>query len=152
MPEPIGAPHACEIEYCMGNLDLKERLRLDCRWLQSFRNYAELLRQLHQNRDPNGEKSSRMASLLQPNDATPPVMILDTESKAVKYNDARYLFWIEWTSRFWTKNTRSPLGAQRMFFFSGFVFLIVFYWKLPYSICNSSHLSTVWFNEVQGRP
>ena len=22
MPAPVGAPHACEIEYCMGNLDL----------------------------------------------------------------------------------------------------------------------------------
>ncbi|MEZ4902868.1 MAG: hypothetical protein R2822_14510 [Spirosomataceae bacterium] len=21
-PEPVGAPHACEIEYCMGNLPL----------------------------------------------------------------------------------------------------------------------------------
>jgi para-nitrobenzyl esterase len=41
--------------------------------------------------NPNGEKLPEWPAA-QPNDLTPPVMILDTESKAVKANDARYIF------------------------------------------------------------
>jgi para-nitrobenzyl esterase len=41
--------------------------------------------------NPN-ESSLPVWPAAQPNDATPPVMILDTESKSVKYDDARYLF------------------------------------------------------------
>ena len=41
--------------------------------------------------NPNGEKLPEWPAA-QPTDATPPVMILDTESKAVEYDDSRYLF------------------------------------------------------------
>ncbi|HMR57589.1 MAG TPA: carboxylesterase family protein, partial [Cyclobacteriaceae bacterium] len=41
--------------------------------------------------NPNGDKLPEWPAA-QASDNTPAVMILDTESKAVKYDDARYLF------------------------------------------------------------
>ena len=91
MPEPIGAPHACEIEYCMGNLDLVK----DYAWTPDDYKVSETMLNYFANfiikGNPNGDKLPEWQAA-QPNDATPPVMILDKESKAVKYNDARYLF------------------------------------------------------------
>jgi para-nitrobenzyl esterase len=91
MPPPIGAPHACEIEYCMGNLDLVK----DYAWTADDYKVSETMLNYFANfiikGNPNGDKLPEWPAA-QPNDATPPVMILDTESKYVKYNDARYLF------------------------------------------------------------
>ena len=91
MPEPIGAPHACEIEYCMGNLNLVK----DYAWTADDYKVSETMLSYFANfiikGNPNGDKLPDWPAA-QANDATPPVMILDTESKAVKYNDARYLF------------------------------------------------------------
>jgi len=91
MPEPIGAPHACEIEYCMGNLNLVK----DYAWTADDYKVSETMLNYFANfiikRNPNGDKLPEWPAA-QPNDATPPVMILDTESKAVKYNDSRYMF------------------------------------------------------------
>ncbi len=91
MPEPIGAPHACEIEYCMGNLDLVK----DYAWTPDDYKVSETMLNYFANfiikGNPNGDKLPEWQAS-QPNDATPPVMILNTESKAVKYDDARYLF------------------------------------------------------------
>jgi para-nitrobenzyl esterase len=90
-PEPIGAPHACEIEYCMGNLHLIK----DYAWTQDDYKVSETMLSYFANfvktGNPNGEKLPEWPAA-QPNDLTPPVMILDTESKAVKANDARYIF------------------------------------------------------------
>jgi para-nitrobenzyl esterase len=91
MPPPIGAPHACEIEYCMGNLDLVK----DYAWTADDYKVSETMLNYFANfiktGNPNGEKLPEWPAA-QPNDITPPVMILDTESKALKSNDARYLF------------------------------------------------------------
>jgi para-nitrobenzyl esterase len=88
---PIGAPHACEIEYCMGNLDLVK----DYAWTADDYKVSETMLSYFANfiktGNPNGDKLPEWPAA-QANDATPPVMILDTESKAVKFNDARYLF------------------------------------------------------------
>lgn len=91
MPEPIGAPHACEIEYCMGNLDLVK----DYAWTPDDHKVSETMLNYFANfiikGNPNGDKLPEWQAA-QANEATPPVMILNTESKAVKYDDARYLF------------------------------------------------------------
>jgi len=92
MPEPVGAPHACEIEYCMGNLDLvkeyawtKDDYAVSETMLSYFANFVI-------NGSPNGDKLPEWLAA-DPNDTTPPVMIIDVQSKAVDAKDeARYLF------------------------------------------------------------
>jgi para-nitrobenzyl esterase len=91
MPEPIGAPHACEIEYCMGNLDLvteyawtADDYKVSDTMLNFFANFIKT-------GNPNGDKLPEWPAA-KPNDQNPPVMVLDTESKSVNANDARYLF------------------------------------------------------------
>jgi para-nitrobenzyl esterase len=91
-PEAIGAPHACEIEYCMGNLSLIK----DYAWTKEDYKVSETMQEYFANfiktGNPNGPELPEWpaASAL---DTTPPVMIIDVESKTVKAeNDARYLF------------------------------------------------------------
>lgn len=91
-PEPVGAPHACEIEYCMGNL---HRIK-EFAWTEEDYKVSDLMLNYFANfiktGNPNGEKLPEWPAA-KAGDATPPVMILDVESKAVKApNDARYEF------------------------------------------------------------
>ena len=91
-PPAVGAPHACEIEYCMGNLDLVK----DYAWTPDDYKVSETMHSYFANfiinGNPNGEKLPNWPSA-EPNDDSPPVMIIDTESKAVDAkHDARYLF------------------------------------------------------------
>ncbi|MCJ7811846.1 carboxylesterase family protein, partial [bacterium] len=92
MPEPIGAPHACEIEYCMGNLPLIK----DYAWTTDDYKVSETMQNYFANfiitGNPNGENLPEWPAV-EANDSTPPVMILNVESKtADAKNDARYLF------------------------------------------------------------
>jgi para-nitrobenzyl esterase len=92
MPEAVGAPHACEIEYCMGNLDLikefawtKDDYKVSETMLDFFANFIK-------SGNPNGDKLLEWPAA-KADDANPPVMIIDVESKAVAAtDDARYLF------------------------------------------------------------
>ncbi|MDX2247988.1 MAG: carboxylesterase family protein [Bacteroidia bacterium] len=92
MPEPIGAPHACEIEYCMGNLHLvtdyawtEDDYKVSETMLSYFANFV-----IHGN--PNGANLPNWPAA-QKNDPNPDVMIIDVESRAIKTkDDARYLF------------------------------------------------------------
>jgi para-nitrobenzyl esterase len=91
-PEPIGAPHACEIEYCMGNLHLVD----DYAWTADDFKTSETMQNFFANfiktGNPNGENLPNWPSA-EPKDATPSVMVIDTESGAKKAEyDARYLF------------------------------------------------------------
>ncbi|MEP6738149.1 MAG: carboxylesterase family protein, partial [Chryseolinea sp.] len=91
-PEAVGAPHACEIEYCMGNLHLVK----DYAWTPDDFKVSETMLGYFANfvikGNPNGDKLPDWPAA-EPNDTTPPVMILDTVSKAVDAKDeARYLF------------------------------------------------------------
>lgn len=92
MPEAIGAPHACEIEYCMGNLDLVK----DYAWTKDDYAASETMLSYFANfiikGNPNGDKLPEWPAA-EANDTTPPVMIIDTQSKSVDAkDDARYLF------------------------------------------------------------
>jgi para-nitrobenzyl esterase len=91
-PEPVGAPHACEIEYCMGNLDLVKEYA----WTKDDYTVSETMLNYFANfiikGNPNGEKLPEWPAA-EPNDTTPPVMIIDVQSKAVDAkDDARYVF------------------------------------------------------------
>ncbi|MGC3946927.1 MAG: carboxylesterase family protein [Chryseolinea sp.] len=91
-PEPVGAPHACEIEYCMGNLHLikeyawtPDDFKVSETMLSYFANFVKT-------GNPNGEKLPNWPAA-EANDTTPPVMIIDIESKSIDAkDDARYQF------------------------------------------------------------
>lgn len=90
--KPIGAAHAEEIEYCMGNLYLapefdwnEDDYKVSKTMLNYFANFIIT-------GNPN-EKDLPDWPAVNSNDPTPPVMIIKTDSKAIKAkNDVRYLF------------------------------------------------------------
>ncbi|MGB5782806.1 MAG: carboxylesterase family protein, partial [Eudoraea sp.] len=91
-PEAIGAPHACEIEYCMGNLHLVD----DYVWTEDDFKVSETMQNYFANfiktGNPNGENLPEWPSS-EANDTNPPIMIINTESVAKNAsNDARYEF------------------------------------------------------------
>jgi para-nitrobenzyl esterase len=85
-PEPVGAPHACEIEYCMGNLYLVK----DYAWTPDDYKVSETMLSFFANfiktGNPNGEGLPSWASA-ESMDPTPPVMVIDVDSKSVKSDD-----------------------------------------------------------------
>ncbi|MEY2895003.1 MAG: hypothetical protein RIS42_722, partial [Bacteroidota bacterium] len=91
-PPAVGAPHACEIEYAMGNLHLVKEyawtaddFKVSDTMLNYFTNFVKTF-------NPNGDKLPEWPAA-KAGDATPPVMIIDTNSRAEKaVNDGRYLF------------------------------------------------------------
>ncbi len=92
MPPPVGAPHASEIEYCMGNLYLVD----DYAWTEDDYKVSETMEEYFANfiktGNPNGEKLAEWPAA-KPGDDEPPVMIIDIYSKAVNTSDdARYKF------------------------------------------------------------
>lgn len=92
MPEPIGAQHASEIEYCMGNLNLVK----DYAWTADDFKVSETMQDYFDNfiktGTPNGENLPDWPAA-KPNDPSPEVMDIDVQSQAEKAkNDARFLF------------------------------------------------------------
>lgn len=91
-PEAIGAPHACEIEYAMGNLPLVDVFAWtadDYTVSKTFMNYfANFIKTGNPNGDGQPEWNTMNGS-----DTSPPVMVINTESKLVNAtDDARYRF------------------------------------------------------------
>ncbi len=91
-PEPVGAPHAAEIEYFMGNLDRIEVFA----WTEEDYKVSEIIQQYLANfiktGNPNGPNLPQWPPA-EAADASPPVMILDVESRSVEAKqDERYLF------------------------------------------------------------
>ena len=92
MPEPVGAPHACEIEYCLGNLHLVK----DYSWTVDDYKVSRTMMQYFSNfiktGNPNNDDLPEWKAV-EPGDRMPPVMVLDVESKVIRAsNDARYQF------------------------------------------------------------
>ena len=92
IPKPVGAPHACEIEYCMGNLHLVD----DYEWTEDDFKVSETMQNYFSNfiktGNPNGENLPEWPDA-KANETAPPVIILNTVSEAQKAtNDARYEF------------------------------------------------------------
>ncbi|WP_339864002.1 carboxylesterase family protein [uncultured Algoriphagus sp.] len=91
-PEAIGAPHACEIEYAMGNLPLvdvfawtPEDYKVSKTMMNYFANFIKT-------GNPNGDDQPDW-NAMNGSDTAPSVMVIDTESKLVKATeDARYRF------------------------------------------------------------
>lgn len=91
-PPAVGAPHACEIEYCMGNLHLVT----DYAWTPEDYKVSETMQNYFANfiktGNPNGDKLPEWPAAKK-GDTAPDVMVLDVESKAIKAkDDGRYRF------------------------------------------------------------
>lgn len=91
-PPAIGAPHACEIEYCMGNLHLVNAYA----WTEEDYLVSETMKGYFANfiktGNPNGNGLPRWPAA-EASDTTPPVMVIDVESEAREaQDDDRYLF------------------------------------------------------------
>ena len=91
-PKAVGAPHACEIEYCMGNLHLIE----DYAWTPDDYKVSKAMMTYFANFIKTGNPNSEGLptwDAAEAKDTHPPVMVIDTESKLIKAkNDARYEF------------------------------------------------------------
>jgi para-nitrobenzyl esterase len=91
-PEPVGAPHACEIEYCMGNLDLVKEYA----WTADDYKVSETMQNYFANfiltGNPNGKNLPEWPAG-ETNDQAPSVMVIDVQSHAIKAkDDTRYVF------------------------------------------------------------
>jgi para-nitrobenzyl esterase len=87
---PLGAKHASEIDYCMGNL----RLNKDFAWTKDDYIVSETMQDFFANfiktGNPNGYGLPEWKAAA-PNDDSPPVMVIDVESISIKArNDVRY--------------------------------------------------------------
>lgn len=91
-PKAVGAPHACEIEYAMGNLHLVKEyawtaddFKVSDTMLNYFTNFVKT-------GNPNGGKLPDWKAA-KAGESTPPVMILDVESRTESAkDDVRYQF------------------------------------------------------------
>ena len=92
IPRAIGAPHACEIEYCMGNLNLID----DYAWTPEDYLVSKTMQRYFANfiktGDPNGTDLPNWDPA-KSDDKSAPVMIIDVESKMVESTvEDRYEF------------------------------------------------------------
>lgn len=90
--KPIGAGHASEIEYCMGNLYLVD----DFAWTKDDYKVSETMQNYFANfiktGNPNGSNQPDWPAS-QSTDLHPPVMVLDANTRVEKApNDGRYMF------------------------------------------------------------
>lgn len=88
----IGAPHACEIPYCLGNLDLIK----DTPWTEDDHAVSKVMQAAFANfiktGNPNGPGVPDWPAA-RPEDAAPAVMTIDVESQAApSTTEARYQF------------------------------------------------------------
>lgn len=91
-PKPIGAPHAAEIEYAMGNLHLVDEYTWTADDYKASETMQKYFANFVETGNPNGEGLPQWEAA-QANDNTPPVMVIDTESKLKKAEtDTRYEF------------------------------------------------------------
>ena len=91
-PAALGAPHACEIEYCMGNLPLVKQYAWTADDFKVSKTMFTYFANFIKTGNPNGDKLPEWPAAKK-GDTAPPVMVIDTQSKAIKAaNDARYDF------------------------------------------------------------
>ncbi len=91
-PRAIGAPHACEIEYCMGNLHLIKEYAWSADDFKVSKTMQRYFANFIKTGDPNGTDLPQWDAASS-DDPKPPVMVIDVESKMMPSEvEARYQF------------------------------------------------------------
>ena len=91
-PAAVGAPHACEIEYCMGNLHLVKEFAWTADDMKVSETMLNYFANFIKSGNPNGDKQPEW-SAAKAGDKNPPVMIIDVQSRTENAkDDARYEF------------------------------------------------------------
>lgn len=91
-PKDLGAPHAAEIEYAMGNLDRIKEFAWTADDYKASETMFKYFANFIKTHNPNGEGLPEWSKATA-NEENPPVMVIDTASKEIKaQNDARYKF------------------------------------------------------------
>ena len=89
-PPAVGAPHACEIEYCMGNLHLMKEYAWTADDMLVSETMSGYFANFIKTWNPNGAGLPEW-KVAEKNDATPAVMIIDVKSRTEKaIDDKRY--------------------------------------------------------------
>ena len=89
-PQPIGAPHASEIEYCMGNLPLVKEYAWTAEDYKVSQQMQDYFANFIKTGNPNGKDLSEWPAS-SASEAAPAVLVIDVNSKATPAaNDARY--------------------------------------------------------------
>ncbi|MEN2283144.1 carboxylesterase family protein [Algoriphagus sp. SE2] len=92
MPEPIGAPHACEIEYAMGNLPIVDAYDWKAEDYLVSKTFMNYFANFIKTGNPNGDDLP-IWEKVDGSDSTPATMVIDVESKLIQATDqARYQF------------------------------------------------------------
>ncbi|MBN3583638.1 carboxylesterase family protein [Algoriphagus aestuarii] len=92
MPEPIGAPHACEIEYAMGNLPLVNAYSWTAEDYQVSKTFMNYFANFIKTGNPNGNDLPTW-EVVNGSDETPATMVIDVQSKLIQADDqSRYQF------------------------------------------------------------
>ena len=92
MPEAIGAPHACEIEYAMGNLPLVEVFDWTPDDYKVSKTFMSFFANFIKTGNPNGNGLPEWEPM-KGADTNPPVMVINTESEMTQATDSpRYQF------------------------------------------------------------
>ena len=86
MPEPIGAPHASEIEYALGNLESNTHYDWTPDDYKVSKTMENFFANFIINYNPNGDNVPNWPAV-KPDDKNPDVMNINVESKAEKATD-----------------------------------------------------------------
>jgi para-nitrobenzyl esterase len=91
-PKAVGAPHACEIEYCMGNLHLVKEYAWTADDFKVSETMSKYFANFIKTGNPNGSKLPEWQAV-KAGDTNPAVMIIDIESRTEKSTiENRYHF------------------------------------------------------------
>lgn len=90
-PQPIGAPHASEIEYCMGNLPLVNDYDWTAADYQASKTMFNYFANFIKTYDPNGQGLPEWKSATRTETAAPVMVISDSSQLKTALHDERYL-------------------------------------------------------------